>query len=219
MEKIQELAYQHLQQAKLHSKQLYGRDARPLELKIGQFAYVQKEPKLGKLDQAYTGPYEIVDITEKGNGMEGRIPVYVDGSYSFNGDVRAKAGIGIWFGEKHPLNTYKTLDGTRATNIIAETAAAVEACKICLTHDIQRITILTDSKYLTSSMTQHLPKWKANGWLTSKGKPVVNQQLLQQLDQLMQQLDVQLTYIPGHKGIHGNERADELAKLGSELHQ
>ncbi|XP_011313021.1 ribonuclease H1-like [Fopius arisanus] len=211
MEKIQELAYQHLQQAKLHSKQLHDRDARPLELKIGQFAYVQKEPKLGKLDQAYTGPYEI--------GMEGRIPVYVDGSCSFNGDVRAKAGIGIWFGEKHPLNTYKTLDGTRATNIIAETAATVEACKICLRHDIQRMTILTDSKYLTSSMTQHLPKWKANGWLTSKGKRVVNQLLLQQLDQLMQQLDVQLTYIAGHKGIHGNERADELAKLGSELHQ
>ncbi|XP_015124553.1 ribonuclease H1-like [Diachasma alloeum] len=219
MEKIQELAYQHLQQAKLYSKQLYDRNTRPLELKIGQFAYVQKESKLGKLVQEYTGPYEIVDITEKGNGMEGRTPVYVDGSCSFNGDARAKAGIGIWFGERHPLNTYQTLDGTRATNIIAETAAAVEACKICLRHDTRRIAILMDSKYLTNCMTQHLPKWKTNGWLTSKGKPVVNQEMLQKLDQLIQQLNVQLIYIPGHKGIYGNERADELAKLGSEVDQ
>ncbi|XP_015121826.1 uncharacterized protein LOC107044459 [Diachasma alloeum] len=67
LQKIHQLAFDHLEKAKLHSKSLYDRNARPIDLKIGQFVYVEKEPKIGKLDQAYTGPYEIVDITEKGN--------------------------------------------------------------------------------------------------------------------------------------------------------
>ncbi|XP_015124746.1 uncharacterized protein LOC107046612 [Diachasma alloeum] len=65
--KIHHLAFDHLEKAKLHSKSLHDRDARPIDIKIGQFVYVEKESKIGKLDQAYTGPYEIVDITEKGN--------------------------------------------------------------------------------------------------------------------------------------------------------
>lgn len=67
LDKIHEIAFHHLQEAKLNSKRLYDRDINPLTLKIGQFVYVEKEPKKGKLDQAYTGPYEVVDITAKGN--------------------------------------------------------------------------------------------------------------------------------------------------------
>ncbi|XP_063974310.1 uncharacterized protein LOC135161009 [Diachasmimorpha longicaudata] len=37
-------------------------------------------------------------------------------------------------------------------------------------------------------------------------------------DTLTQQLEVQFEYTPGHKGIYGNERADELAKTGSKIY-
>lgn len=67
LEKINEIAFSHLQEAKLNSKRIYDLKVNPLTLKIGDFVYVEKEPKLGKLDQAYVGPYEIVDITAKGN--------------------------------------------------------------------------------------------------------------------------------------------------------
>ncbi|XP_015124313.1 ribonuclease H-like [Diachasma alloeum] len=221
LQKIYQLAFDHLEKAKLHSKGLYNRNARPIDLKIGQFVYVEKEPKIGKLDQAYTGPDEIVDITEKGNvdmstDGSGRTLVYVDGSCSFNGSTDAKAGIGVWFADVHPLNTYKTLQGTRATNITAETAAAIEACQICIRHDISRIGIITDSKYLISCMTEHIKKWKTNGWLNAKSKPVVNQTLLKQLAELTRKIDVQFEYTPV-QGIYGNEKADELAKIGSEI--
>lgn len=146
-------------------------------------------------------------------------PVYVDGSCSYNGSANAVAGIGIWFGEQHPLNTYKTLKGVRLTNITAETSAAIEACKICLRHDITEVKIYTDSKYLIECMTKHLYKWKNNGWLNAKNKPVVNQFLLKKLDQLSTQIKIVFEYTPGHQGIHGNERADELAKIGSKIYQ
>lgn len=67
LDKIQEIAVRNLDQAKQHSKELYDRNVKPLDLKPGQFVYVEKEPRSNKLDQTYTGPYEIVDITEKGN--------------------------------------------------------------------------------------------------------------------------------------------------------
>lgn len=145
--------------------------------------------------------------------------IYVDGSCSHNGTTKAIAGLGVWFGDNHPLNTYKTLQGERITNITAETSAAIEACKICIRHDIQKIKIITDSKYLIECMTIHLHKWKNNGWLNAKAKPVVNQTLLKQLDDLTSQIKVEYEYTPGHKGVYGNERADELAKIGSKIHR
>lgn len=145
--------------------------------------------------------------------------VYVDGSCSHNGTANAIAGIGVWFGENHPLNIYKTLEGDKTTNITAETAAAIEACKICIRHDISEVKIYTDSKYLIECMTKHLLKWKTNGWLNAKGKPVVNQILLKELDQLSTKIKIEYIYTPGHQGIYGNERADELAKIGSKIYQ
>ncbi|XP_015124862.1 ribonuclease H1-like [Diachasma alloeum] len=106
----------------------------------------------------------------------------------------------------------------RATNIVAETAAAFEACKLCLRHDINHVKLITDSKYPISCMTEHLPKWKANGWLNAKNRPVVNQKLLKELDAFQQQLEIQFEYTPGHQGIYGNEKADELAKIGSKIY-
>ncbi|XP_063994959.1 ribonuclease H1-like [Diachasmimorpha longicaudata] len=143
---------------------------------------------------------------------------YIDGSCSYNGTINAIAGVRVWFGDRHPLNTYQTMKEERATNITAEAAAAVKACGICIRHDIKRVNLITDSKYLINCMTKHLPKWKQNGWLNAKSKPVANQKLLKELDILTQQLEVQFEYTPGHKGTYGNERVDELAKTGSKIY-
>ncbi|XP_015119041.1 ribonuclease H1-like [Diachasma alloeum] len=157
-------------------------------------------------------------MAEQNRQGEDWIHVYVDGSCSHNGTTNAIGGIGVWFGNRHSLNTYKTLVEERITNITAETAAAIEACKLCIRHDLKRVKIFTDSKYLISCMTEHLDKWMKNGWLNVKAKPVVNQKLLKELDVLMHQLEVQLEYTPGHKGVYGNEKADELAKIGSRIY-
>ncbi|ASJ23635.1 RNase H family protein [Laribacter hongkongensis] len=78
------------------------------------------------------------------------------------------------------------------------------------------VTLYTDSKYLIQGITQWLPKWKAKGWRKSDGKPVENIDLWKTLDELASVHDVQWSWVKGHNGDPGNERADALANLGIE---
>lgn len=163
----------------------------------------------------------IVTVSEMTSSMAlmhdgvGRVQVYVDGSCSFNGCQNAVAGIGVWFGDQHPLNVSETLTQPRVTNIVAEILAVIKACQICLEQDLCKAKILTDSQYLIDCITEHIQKWKTNGWKNAKGKPVVNQELFQKLDQLLTNLDIQFEHVRGHRGNHGNEQADRLAKRGA----
>lgn len=83
-----------------------------------------------------------------------------------------------------------------------------------------RVTLHTDSEYLKNGITKWIKGWKKKGWKTSAGKPVLNKDLWQQLDQLTQALsDENLTidwrYVRGHAGNPGNERCDEIARAFS----
>ncbi len=72
------------------------------------------------------------------------------------------------------------------------------------------LTLRTDSKYLIDGLNQWMNGWKRKGWLTSSGKPVLNQDLWQALDQA-QLDDVSLEYVKGHSGDPDNDRVDEIA--------
>ncbi|MGB3671139.1 MAG: ribonuclease HI [Phormidesmis sp.] len=78
----------------------------------------------------------------------------------------------------------------------------------------------TDSEYLKNGITKWIKGWKRKGWKTSAGKPVLNKDLWQQLDQLSQsladdELSVDWRYVRGHTGNLGNERCDEIARAYS----
>jgi ribonuclease HI len=47
-----------------------------------------------------------------------------------------------------------------------------------------QVTVLTDSEYVRRGITEFLPRWKANGWRASTGKPVVNRDLWEELEEL-----------------------------------
>ena len=53
--------------------------------------------------------------------------------------------------------------------------------------------VITDSQYLQRGMTQFLPKWKANSWRGSSGKPVLNRELWLELEGAAAQHQVQWT--------------------------
>lgn len=112
-----------------------------------------------------------------------------------------------------------SLKGSKLTNIVAEIIAVIEACKICMRHDINSIEIITDSQYVISCIETYIEKWKNNGWLNAKHKPVANQELFKKLDQLRNLIDVKFKFVPGHQGILGNEEADKLARIGSDIYQ
>src|SRR5579872_1198474 len=58
------------------------------------------------------------------------------------------------------------------TNNRMELVAAIEGLR-ALKRACQ-VTVLTDSEYVRRGITEFLPRWKANGWRASTGKPVVN---------------------------------------------
>ena len=72
------------------------------------------------------------------------------------------------------------------------------------------LTLRTDSKYLIDGLGSWMAGWKRKGWKTAAGKPVLNQDLWQALDQA-RLADVPLAYVKGHSGDPDNERVDRIA--------
>lgn len=73
------------------------------------------------------------------------------------------------------------------------------------------VPLYTDSEYVKNGITQWLAGWKRKGWKTAKGKPVLNQDLWQKLDDVNVPW-VQWKYVQAHVGILGNERCDQIAR-------
>jgi ribonuclease HI len=103
-----------------------------------------------------------------------------------------------------------------------EMQAAIATLQWLLNHQYnQPVELHTDSEYLKKGITQWLRGWKQKGWKNSAGKPVLNQDLWKQLDDLTQQLkrsasvDITWKYVRGHAGDPGNERCDTIARAFS----
>lgn len=102
-------------------------------------------------------------------------------------------------GEKHTTN-----------NRMEMTAAIVALSKVPVKSQVE---LYTDSQYLKNAFTKNwIVNWKRNGWITSQGKPVLNQELWFKLDDLMRTHEVEFHWVKGHAGIRYNERCDELAR-------
>jgi ribonuclease HI len=78
--------------------------------------------------------------------------------------------------------------------------------------------LYTDSEYLIKGITQWVKGWKKKGWKTAAGKPVLNQDLWETLDNLDRQVQSQTKtpiswqHVRGHSGDVGNERCDTIAR-------
>ncbi|XP_076232472.1 ribonuclease H1 isoform X2 [Calliopsis andreniformis] len=143
----------------------------------------------------------------------GYVNVYTDGACSSNGGKNPRAGIGVWFGDNHPLNVSQPVVG-RATNNMAEIQAVTIAAKQAKEAGIGKLKINTDSKFLLQCIQNWMPRWKANGWKTINNKPVINKTELLEMEEALTSLTVDWNHVNGHVGIYGNEMADKLARAG-----
>ena len=75
--------------------------------------------------------------------------------------------------------------------------------------------IFFDSKYVLSGAKAWRFGWSRKNWLTSEGAEVKNRYLWKDLHDLMSSfpktLKIEYFYVPGHTGIVGNERVDQIA--------
>lgn len=82
------------------------------------------------------------------------------------------------------------------------------------------VTVISDSKYVLTGITEWLPNWKKRNWKTTAKKPVLNEDLWRKLDELALQHKIKWQWVKGHSGHRENEIADELANRGiDELHE
>ena len=100
----------------------------------------------------------------------------------------------------------------RTTNNKMEMQAAIAALEFLKTSkQTEPIILHTDSEYLINCVTKWVKGWKKKGWKKADGKPVLNQDLLETLDELNTQ-QVKWQHVRGHAGNVGNERCDVIAR-------
>ncbi len=137
---------------------------------------------------------------------DSRIVVYTDGG------CRGNPGVGGWGFLMVDRETDQALERrggeAHTTNNRMEMTAAIEALR-CVRDTSHSIEIRSDSRYLVDMCCSWIKGWKARGWKRSSG-PVLNLDLVQELDRLMQHYSVRWTWVRGHAGDEGNEYADRL---------
>ncbi|MEC5209165.1 ribonuclease HI/DNA polymerase-3 subunit epsilon [Psychrobacter sp. PL15] len=132
-----------------------------------------------------------------------------------DGACKGNPGAGGW-GAHLIFSDGRTQDlyggDSETTNNRMELMGAIQALKH--SPQAQKLEIWTDSSYVKNGITDWIDNWKKKGWKTASKKPVANQDLWQQLDDLRRARDVDWHWVKGHAGHPGNEKADELANLG-----
>ncbi len=149
------------------------------------------------------------------------ITIYTDGS------SRGNPGPGGWGAilvfsknENHELgiknNEYVAEIGggeEHTTNNRMELTAVIKALEFINSHSLFNIpySIFTDSEYVMKGMTEWIDGWQKRGWRTVAKRPVLNQDLWQELLKVSEGKNIEWKYVRGHTGVPLNERADEIA--------
>jgi ribonuclease HI len=97
----------------------------------------------------------------------------------------------------------------QTTNNRMELTAAIEGLR-ALREDCE-VEVVTDSEYVKNGITLWIHAWKRKNWMTTAKKPVVNQDLWQELDELSSRHKTTWTWTKGHASHADNNRCDELA--------
>jgi ribonuclease HI len=134
--------------------------------------------------------------------------IYTDGSGNL--DTCGYAAV-VWFtdGRTIDLGGYEP----NSTNHRAELLAlivALEYLRDC--PQITLIPIFSDSQYAVDGLNQHwVANWQQRNWLNSKGKPVINRDLWEQLETL-RLVPATFHHLRGHTDALGKKGREALAK-------
>ena len=137
--------------------------------------------------------------------------IYTDGGCSGNPGPGGCGVVVIFNGEARQLSGGEK----NTTNNRMELTAAINALSIVKnTPDFKnhKITVNIDSQYVKNGITVWIKGWKLKGWKTADKKPVKNQDLWIQLDELNSALNVSWNWVKGHAGIEYNEICDQLCQ-------
>lgn len=143
--------------------------------------------------------------------MPSPVTIHTDGACSGN------PGPGGWGAILQFNGTEKEIFGGEplTTNNRMELMAAIMALE-----SLKRpcpVILYTDSQYVRQGITEWIHGWKKRQWRKADGKPVINADLWQRLETANKAHKVDWRWVRGHAGDPMNERADGLARQGTEL--
>ncbi len=102
----------------------------------------------------------------------------------------------------------------QTTNNRMELTGVISALSFLSQH-LQPITynlsLFTDSSYVVNGITKWVFGWQKNNWKKADGEDVLNKDLWETLFSLSKNFKIDWKIIPGHAGVVGNERCDEIA--------
>jgi ribonuclease HI len=106
----------------------------------------------------------------------------------------------------------------RATNNIGELTAVLELLR-ATEGENEPLHIICDSQYAIKACTEWMAGWKRKGWRKADGKPVLNVEIIKQLDEALQGRTVTFEWVKGHANHPMNEAADSRARAASTAYQ
>ena len=131
--------------------------------------------------------------------------IYTDGS------SRGNPGPGGWAAITLKGKEVKELGGREehTTNNRMELKAAIEGLKAVPAGS--KVHVIADSEYVVKGITLWIKGWIAKNWRTAAKKPVLNQDLWQELLKVAEGKSIEWKVVLGHSGVAQNERADVIA--------
>ena len=163
--------------------------------------------------------------------------IFTDGSCINNGKRNAYGGVGVYFG-KNDTRNYAMPQTKTPSNQKGELVGILKALELSR---LPNIIIYTDSRYsikcVTSGKNGWIDNWKKTNsnpklWKNSKGKSVKHAEIIAQIDSLQKTKEsVELRHVNSHQAEpidknsqkyfiwYGNDKADKLAKIGSNLYK
>jgi len=134
-----------------------------------------------------------------------KVEIWTDGACSGN------PGPGGWGALLRYGKNEKELSGfaENTTNNQMELKATIESLKAL--KGKCEVILTTDSSYVKNGITGWIFNWKKNNWKTANKKPVKNQELWQELDELVTKHKIEWHWVKGHNGHPENEKVDSLA--------
>lgn len=131
----------------------------------------------------------------------GRLPrhnksliVAVHGVSRYDGTTQAQSAVGVYFAADSKWNTTVFMRAHTMTSQKAELQACLAALntiyeiKGTAMKPLESVIIKTGSQSLFQSMTEHIFKWKANGYQNSQRLPLTNGALFQEVEEMIMKL-------------------------------